>query len=264
LVFSDDLTFFSDGFLIEERASVPDVLVKGDEIWVYYVDADTAHQGDGLNIGYVMSADGGETWTDRQWVEIKGVEDDVEPVDPSLFLMEDGTVRLYYYDFPYGGVQQATSDFYVASSDDGISFEIDQMALSIGNGHTDPDVIKRGDDWFMYYAATGVDGGARIGVALSDDGLTFEDQGYVESEDLKSIPTAIVMDDGRIRLYSCLSNSGISFDGVSFITDTDSVLNGGGCDPSVDRYDGGYVMAYKLFNAVEPVIDPKKMSDSVK
>lgn len=243
--FSDDLLDFPEGSLVIKNASVPDVLVKDDEIWVYFVDTETAHQG-GSNISAVYSSDSGETWSTKVSINIDGVDEDIEPVDPSLVLLEDGRIRMYYYDFPYGGVKQDTSDFYAATSEDGLNFVVDQMVLSVNSGHTDPDVVYRDNEWFLYYVETGdVNGG--IGVAVSDDGLNFENVDYVDALDLKSIPTAIVLENGDIRLYSCLDSSGVSKDGIHFSTDHLSkfVDGKGACDPSIDEFKDGYVLVYK-------------------
>lgn len=240
--FSDKLTF-DVGEMIAEAASVPEVLVIDDDIYVYFVNAYAAHQGDGVNIYYIVSTDDGVSWTEREPIKIDGLVAGMEPVDPSLLDLGDGRYRLYFYDFGKSGPnQQITKNIYSAISEDGINFVLEEgVRLSMKENMTDPEVVYYKDTWFMYYAGGDVDG---ISVASSSDGLTFVDHGSVNDSEFMGIPGAFV-EKNRIYLYDCKvvaeSTDGIHFEKVSDFATR-------GCDPSPSIYKDGYIMIYKDFS----------------
>lgn len=83
IAFSDKITF-GEGEIIAAAASVPEVLIIDDDIYVYFVDAYAAHQGDGVNLYYMVSLDGGLNWSEGAPIQIEGLVAGMEPVDPSM------------------------------------------------------------------------------------------------------------------------------------------------------------------------------------
>ena len=97
---SNDLFNWTDsGVILAEHASVPGAVYKDGVIYVYFVDVSV----DGIpeRTGLIRSEDDGQTWSDIEYVVYEGIDDRV-PVDPCPFLLEDSSIRLYYYDINYG------------------------------------------------------------------------------------------------------------------------------------------------------------------
>jgi hypothetical protein len=120
-----------DGY-IAEHASVPDLMMlthdigdlEAGSLMSIFVDAEPLEYGLDEVVSYIISTDNGETWSDR--VTVKMDNEEHLPVDPSMVQLEDGTLRLYYYDFRHSATPDAqkTSRFYVADSDDVVNFVV--------------------------------------------------------------------------------------------------------------------------------------------
>lgn len=237
---------------IAEQASVPDLILleqdigefEADTLLMYYVDTSTADDEAGSeNIALMYSTDKGETWSEKEFIAVEGAEDHVV-VDPSLVQLEDGTLRLYYFDFSQGKDIASGEDIsytqYAAESSDGKTFTLKQAVLETDFGLTDPEVIFFKDQWFMYMA-TLEDFAASV--AVSDDGLNFE---YVENTGIKAVPGAFVAGD-QVYLLGCdlgITRS-VSDDGISF-SDTEVIISRPGCDPSMVQFDdGSYAMTLR-------------------
>lgn len=185
---------------IQEHASVPDLILleknvgdfnKGDLI-TYFVDA----SGEGEKIGIMSSSDGGVTWSEKSNAKFSGI-DDMIPVDPSIVQLETGSLRLYFYDI--SNYNSGENKFYVAKSDDGINFELEQEVFS-RNQVTDPEVIDFNDLWYMYISQ-----GQKVLLATSEDGLNFEYYGEITKE--CGVPGALV--DNGVYVY-CHNQNGIN------------------------------------------------------
>jgi len=255
IAFSDNL-MFDEGKVIAEAASVPAVLVIGNDIYVYFVNAYTAHQPGEKNIYYIVSKDGGKTWTQREPIEINGLPGKLQPVDPSLLEIKDGEYRLYFYDLETGDPNKRdVYNIYSATSSDGINFEMeDGIRISLTTNMTDPSVIHYNNEWFMYYGGGEVNG---TSVAISDDGLNFVDYGSVQDNErpgvdgtFMGIPGAMV-EDNLIYLYNCeylaSSTDGIHFDILNEVRNDEVIPAMSGCDPSPAKYLDGYIMVSKDF-----------------
>jgi len=229
---------------IIKHASVPDLLVLDQGVGEipdgalvsYFVDTSPLANGFDETISYSYSLDKGTTWSER--VEITVIGDvDVLPVDPSVVQLEDGRLRLYFFDFFHSRIpeQLGPSIFYSALSEDGIHFTIEDVALESDEPMTDPDVVYFQDEWFMYYARHDYAGGS-VWLAKSTDGITFINN--VQILDISGIPGAMVTHD-KVHIYGC--DIGISYatssNGIVFAQEG-SVLYGNIqenpliCDPS--------------------------------
>ena len=152
---------------------------------------------------------------------------------PFVHRLNDGRVRLYYCN---------SKGILSAISQDGITFTKESgVRLSPGTGSEvqvcDPTIIDlpNGKMRMYYKGASSLNPGPgqsihKIFSALSSDGLTFQKEGLrIDSETSgdkgwASVPDAIMLPDGRVRLYYVTAANGehgigsaISSDGLNFV-----------------------------------------------
>lgn len=152
---------------------------------------------------------------------------------PYIYKMKDGTSRLYYCN---------SQGILSAISSDGTTFAKEQgVRISPGEGFErivcDPTIVDLPDGRIrMYYkGADSMNAGPgqsvhKIFSAVSSDGLTFQKEGLrIDSETngdngWASVPDAITLPDGRVRLYYVTAaemqhgiGSAISSDGLNFV-----------------------------------------------
>ncbi len=214
----------------------------------YFVDGTQGHGDEDVELGLVYSLDEGVTWSDRLYASVSGAPSGSTVVDPSIVELEDGRLRLYYYDFPNRLIspgELGEYEIHSAVSDDGLTFEYEQLVFVSETLITDPDVIEFDGAWYMYMMSH-----ERVSmqVAISDDPLRFDETVKVNDN---GIPGVIVVDE-MVWLFSCgpdavrrlESSDGVSFDAVD--EQIVSVSPGVHCDPSVvERPSGGYAMVFK-------------------
>jgi len=204
-----------------------------------------------------------ETETQFIWTVEPGIRLEDATV-PNILRLEDGRFRLYY-----GGPGGILS----AISDDGLNFT-KESGIRIPSGSADsPEMIvsdptlvrlKDGKVRMYYKGATGGGGPGQavhsVFSAISTDGLSFEKEGIrVDSRQTPdggwaSVPEAILLPDGRVRIYYVSDGadvghgvvSAISEDGLSF-TREGPVLQGF-VDPAVIKLASGeYLMLAVAF-----------------
>lgn len=236
----DGLTW-SEGVLLAERASVPEVLYTSQGVyWAYWVDFTEFTGPKTEKIGVARSADG-VNWEKLGTVTFEGLGD-MTPVDPDVMELPDGRLRMYFYDI---GNPQGQHTIYSAVSSDGVHYEVEEGARITSDGIFDPNVIRLPDGRYRMYLNH-----QDIISASSDDGLTFTLDDGVRVEK-GSVPGAIVLSDGAIRLYACGAGISVyrSTDGLNFTLEKQSVISpaqgGMVCDPSVTATPTGYLMVYK-------------------
>ena len=233
-------TFNRGGRLLFDKTSVPSAicLPKG-RIVLAFVDA-VAH---GLDIA--TSDDGGKTW-DRRDAEIEG---DVArtSVDPCLVLLDDGSIRLYYY----GGFDQGRANQKgkheirsALSVDGGRTWVRESEVRYAAEKITDPDVFRLTDGrWVMHLSK-----GPRLEVAVSKDGLSFEYHGELNFGG--SISGTIRLPDGRFRCY-LTSRDGIrsilSEDGLHWEKEDGIRMSGADPSPVYDEKTGDIILYHKRF-----------------
>lgn len=232
---------------IAEHASVPDLIqvqqAVGDfgegTLLAYFVDASLSEESDNEQIGVIYSTDNGETWSERETVTFIGGEDHV-PVDPSIVQLENGTLRLYYFDITTSRNNEKEYIFYATDSSDGKTFTVISPVYTAESLITDPDVVFFDDKWIMYLSKAG----QGFLILESSDGILFTEKGSVQ---MAGVPGAVVT-GGTVYLYSC--SMGIarasSSDAISF-TRTETVIEGMYCDPApILMHNGTYAMLLKL------------------
>jgi hypothetical protein len=250
---STDLLNWTDSeIILAEHASVPDVLLKDGVLYVYFVDVST----DGIpeQTGLVKSYDYGETWEKKEIITIEGVGDRVA-VDPAPFLLEDGSIRLYYFDISKTKTEGLENNsMYSAISKDGVNFTQEDGIRFKYPGIFDPCVIKTGDTWRMY---VGTDDG-KVLSTISEDGLEFTYEGVALNDG--TIPNVIYEND-TYYLFTGGIDISTSEDGKTF-TKTSSRFDAGKltADPGVVKLGpNNYFMVYKTkeMQQQEPPTNPR-------
>lgn len=240
---SSDLFNWTDSeTVLAIHASVPGAIYKDGVIYVYFVDVSV----DGIaeRIGMISSNDNGQTWSEKEYIDIDGVGDKV-PVDPAPFLLNDGRIRLYYFDIEEGRSSmgsESENKIYSAISSDGVNFVEEGVCFS-KEGVYDPDVIEVDGVYRMY---VGDLEGNRVISATSSDGLNFVEEGVAYTGG--AVPD-VFYKDGAYHLYTVGIDISTSSDGASFTKTSyrfESSINMLTADPSVIELDDGtYMMLYK-------------------
>lgn len=169
---------------------------------------------------------GSSTWTKEAGIRI----DSQDCVSPSAIFLKDGRVRVFYGG---GSVKSAVSS-------DGLTFKEERTCLAGIPGNTleamagNPHVIRISEDTLrMYYEgrpSMGPRSPRYLLTAISkDEGATWQRQGLVlkpEALDnnFLSVPNAVKLPNGKIRLYFVTAGSAIgtaiSSDGIKFIRES--------------------------------------------
>lgn len=241
---SEDLLHWVDSEeTLMEHASVPGALYKDGVIYMYFVDV--SEDGIAERTGLIRSEDNGETWLDKQWISFEGIGNKV-PVDPAPFLLDDGRIRMYYFDInearaPAGHL--SVNKIYSAISTDGIYFVHEEGVRFSRQDVFDPVVIYEQGLWRMY---VGDITNNQVICATSSDGLTFIEEGIALTGG--AIPEVVFKED-TYYLFTGGIDISLSIDGVHF-TKTDHLFRSNlgmiTADPSViELNDGTYLMFYK-------------------
>lgn len=238
--------WYPSGKILAEHASVPGAVIKDGKIFVYYVDV--TQDGKAEQTGLVMSEDNGKTWSEGQIITIEGIENRAV-ADPDPVLLEDGQIRLYYFDIndsrlnPGPNGIEPPQRIYSAISSDGIHFTQENGVRFVREGAFDPDVERDGDVWRMYVGTP--DG--QVVSAVSTDGLNFNEEGIAFTEG--AVPD--VFHEGNVwYLFTAGINIATSSDGKVFTPTGDSFHSPNTtitADPSVVKLSSGkYLMIYKI------------------
>jgi hypothetical protein len=177
---STDLLNWTDSeIILAEHASVPGAIYKNGTIYVYFVDV--SEDGKPEQLGLIRSEDNGTTWSSKEYVIFNGIENKV-PVDPAPFLLDNGSIRLYYFDINEQRIslnQEATNKIYSAISTDGIHFVQEDGVRFERKGIFDPDAVEVNGTWRLY---VGDIEGNEVISAVSSDGVSFTEEGTAFSD----------------------------------------------------------------------------------
>jgi hypothetical protein len=243
LAYSEDgLHWRTDNQLIRDSSSVPALFYWQESLWILAVNGTADENFEKL---VMLHQQGDGTW--EEWFIDLPFEG--RPVDPDVVVLPDDTIRLYFFDFsvnaqPPSPNQSRTGRMYSATSEDGITFTLDEgVRLESTPPATDPDVIQQGDVWWMFVSHP--QEGDMI-VAQSEDGLTFSEVGMVTHG---SIADTVLLEDGTLRQYACVMRGSMAImeseNGLDWTARTD-IQPPPGCDPDVVQLpDGSWVMVYK-------------------
>ncbi|MFH2104958.1 MAG: hypothetical protein ABII72_01845 [Parcubacteria group bacterium] len=237
---TDLLSWTDSEETIAEHASVPGAVYRDGIIYVYFVDVSEECYPEAL--GLIKSTDNGTTWSAKETAYVKGLGTKVT-ADPAPILLDDGRIRIYYFDI--SATPEPGEDFkiYSAISQDGVNFIQEDGVRFANPGTLDPDVIKVGDTWRLY---TGdIENDSTIS-ATSTDGLNFTKEGTAFKGG--AVPDVFYKDD-TYYLYTAGINIATASDGKSFTATGKSFRTQMGvitADPSViELDDDSYMMLYK-------------------
>ncbi|MBI4411938.1 MAG: hypothetical protein HY541_05590 [Deltaproteobacteria bacterium] len=257
-VSQDTLSWTKEGRLLFDHASVPDAVIKGNTVFLYFMDAGGRRH----VMSVAQSSDGGKTWN-KSTVAITGKQMPGDSVDPNPLLSDSGRIRLFYmsgFGPPVPGQNHQDAEHCIDSalSDDGIHFQEEKGHRFCRKGITDPDVVRTKDGWKMF-----VSFGEQNLSTTSTDGMTFIEDSNPASTN-GSVSRTIPV-DGGYRMFKCSRMSGIASqfttdfvtwkdEGVRLRADNNQIM----CDPGVVRLsDGTYKMFYKTmpvkFKPLQPV-----------
>ncbi|MFA5030487.1 MAG: hypothetical protein WC495_02790 [Patescibacteria group bacterium] len=243
---TDLTTWYPSGEILAIHASVPGAVIKDGKIFVYYVNV--SEDGKAEQTGFVTSDDNGRTWSDEQLLEIQGIENRAV-ADPDPVLLEDGRIRLYYFDINESRVNPSNNRvpspqrIYSAVSSDGVNFTQENGVRFVRDGAFDPDVERDGNTWRMYVGTPDNE----VVSAISTDGLNFTEEGVAFSEG--AVPD-VFLEGGTWHLFTAGINIATSTDGKTFTATGKSFHSPNTqmtADPSVVKLSTGkYLMLYKI------------------
>ncbi len=252
---SEDGLVFAKGSVFVERAGVPNVIqdAKGRLVVAFqWFPADAPDAFD--HVAICTSDDAGKSWSKPAPIQLKNLPEGYHhPFDPTLVLLDDGRVRLFYTSHHPGRRMPA---IYSAISADGLNFEFEAgMRLGVDNQMViDCAAARNGKTWHLFSPVqpTANQPNQAPGSAyhaISDDGLNFK-----RIEDI-SIPgdtdshrnwlgCALPLADGKIRFYGTGRGgvwSATSPDGIKWTPDP--TTRGGGADPGIAATgQGGFIL----------------------
>ena len=185
-------------------------------------------------------------WTKDSGIRVSGGQ------VPFIHKLKDGGFRMYYCGTSGSIMSAISSDGFWFQSESGT-----RLAPIFGGYETiicDPTLVETPDGRFRLYYKGADTGGVpaihKIFSAISSDGLNFEREGWVidsektDDQGWASVPEAIKLSDGRVRLYyvsracgrGCIV-SAISSDGLNFTKEETKIYDY--VDPSVTQLSDG-------------------------
>lgn len=239
----DGMNWQVDPRILYPHMSVPDVtLLSNGRLLMIGVDFSQRVE----NLMASFSLDGGKTWGRLKQVKLWGYRG--RAVDPDIMEIAPHCYRLTFFGMAeHERFGQGAHRIYSAVSSDGLNFVLEEGVRVEGMNLHDPDIIKVGETWMMYIGRALPGTPQATVVATSADGLAYSEPQEVATG---SIPGAVVLADGRVRLYT-VDRSGmtawISDDGLRFQREG-PVVGLRGADPApVLMTDGSYLMIHKTF-----------------
>lgn len=193
-------------------------------------------------VAVMLSSDEGKTWSKPQPVVIRELPGNfVRPCDPTLALLEDGRIRLYFTSDPRDGKGAGT---YSAASSDGVNYTFEPGARFRVEGEMvlDCAVARLGQTWHYYAPVQGPR--SRGYHAVSEDGLRFTRLPDVTMPGDRRWLGCVVPTKEGLRFYGSGQDgiwSAVSRDGSTWQPEDGSRAMGG--DPGVVETRGGrYLM----------------------
>lgn len=188
-----------------------------------------------------ISEDEGKNWSTPRPITVNGLPPDfVRPFDPTLTLLDDGRVRLYFTDHPRSN---PTPAIYSAISTDGERYQFEPgVRFGVeGERVIDCAVGRIGKTWHLYAPVQNQTG--RAYHAVSEDGLRFTRRPDIQLPGSGNwLGCAVTTADG-LRFYGTGPGgwSATSRDGATWKLDPDTRMPG--ADPGVAPIrDGRYLL----------------------
>ncbi|MBI5365789.1 MAG: exo-alpha-sialidase [Planctomycetes bacterium] len=192
-------------------------------------------------VASVLSEDEGKTWSAPQPILIQEIPEYLErPYDPTLTLLEDGRIRIYFTSSDTRRADRSTGQAtYSAVGTDGSTYRFEpgvRFAVA-GERVIDCAVVRWGPTWHYYAPVQGAPG--RGYHAVSEDGLSFRRLDDVSVPGERSWLGCVVVEGERLRFYGTGLGgwTALSADGASWRLD--ERVRTGGVDPGVARLRNG-------------------------
>lgn len=227
-----------------KRAGVPCVIRTEDERLVavfQWFPFDRAEAFD--RVGVVFSNDDGKTWSAPEPIRVAELPAGaMRPFDPTLLVLPEGTLRLYFTSQMPENRQPA---IYSAVSTDGVRYVFEPGVRSPGSDPVvDAAVAQFNGTWHMFAHLQSAPGSGRGYHAVSEDGVVFRRLADVQGPRGGDwIGNVLVTRDGMRYFGSGREGIWTAFsrDGASWQLESPIGVRGG--DPSVVRATaGGYLM----------------------
>jgi len=198
-------------------------------------------------IAVKISTDDGKTWSEPQPINLEGLpETYIRPCDPTLVLLDDGRIRMYFTSDQRSGRRDTKpgAGTYSAISADGVHYQFEPGARFVVAGGTVLDcAVARLENRWHYYAPVQGQAG-RAYHAVSEDGLNFTRQPDVTVPgDRQWLGCVIPVKEG-LRFYGSGGPGGwsaVSSDGSNWQLTEDSP--NAGADPGVVQTTAGRYLA---------------------
>jgi len=249
---------------VAHYASVPDLVNLNQDLLpfekgtllTYFVDGVQGHGTEDLELGLIYSLDLGKTWSDRLYTSMTGAPAGTIVVDPSVIQLEDGRLRLYFFDFRGKPGSQKTYKIHSAISENGIDFVYESVVYENKEKMTDPEIVYYNNEWYLFTASQTL---TSMQVAISDDPLSF---GQMETLREPGIPGALAVDD-TLWIIGCGSKGMTLFtskDGTTTTLQNENLVQVGAgvnCDPSpVQLANGTFAMMFKFLDKDDATVAP--------
>lgn len=243
---SPDGLKFGQRILFTERAGVPSVIRDAKGRLVVAFQWFPLNRREAFDrVAVRISSDDGKTWSDPQPIVVKEMPAGYQrPFDPTLALLDDGRIRIYFTSSPGGPPRNQQTQIYSAISSDGVNYTFEPgVRFAINGGQAfDCSIVRFGKTWHYFSPVPGPE--ARAYHAVSEDGLRFTRLPDISLpiRGANWIGNPIALKDG-MRFYGSGAGgwSAFSRDGSEWQVDKDTRFKGG--DPTVaQRHDGSFLM----------------------
>ena len=214
-------------------AGSPGALVVGQKILLYYLGAARPAANETGLFVKEFSADGVPVGPDKK-ITLSAPNDYLKrfsPQDPAVIRLNDGSYRMYYYEYPhsvaaeYGdSLHRPDTDYFnirIATSTDGVAFTLD---IDPAHGFQypkvmDPSVVRTPDGKWRLFFSYSLSTGYKALTVVSDDGLDFRCKGVTTGKNFCAnnitvldipnpvtgkaawVPCAMSLPAGGYRLY---------------------------------------------------------------
>jgi len=247
---SEEGLTFTDEKLFLEHAGVANVILTSDEkLIATYQYFSYVHEELFDKIAYSTSDDYGTTWSSIKRINITGLPQGPNAVDPTLVELEDETFRLYFT-YHQQGDQYPQLFSAKADSIDG-DFVNEGQQLFTDEIILDPAVVYFNEKWHHYTVKHGDSFETEpsenpVSVhSVSDNGLAFKLAGEIQLT--MQFLGDVIEDDGGLRFYGG-QKSAFSTDGYEWTLEEGDRLEG--ADPGVVKLpDGTYITIYTKVNS---------------
>jgi hypothetical protein len=143
---TDGVTFTRTNHVIMDQANVPDMILKGDLIYLYFTGGELGKYQNATAL--MLSSNGGKTWVNR-YMTLEGYRPGTtDPLvgDPDVIVLDDGTIRMF---FTSGDGQPPDIRIFYADSQDGINFTYKGVAFDRPENVMDSLTFRVGSTWHM-------------------------------------------------------------------------------------------------------------------